>query len=202
MTVSHGMGQTHPEEGNTMKKITTILSIAALLVVGACAPQKQASPDPGTPTTGGYSSPPAPAPSPEPAPSEDSGIYSFGQAAKYDDGITVKVSAPSTFKPGPYAAGAEGAKHSIVVTITITNGTALPFDPSLAVETLTSGDVEASQIFDSEQLGDKPTTKVLPGRSVKYRAAFAVANPKDLTLGFAPSFEHEELIWTNNVAGI
>ena len=81
-------------------------------------------------------------------------------------------------------------------------GVAAPFDPALVVETLTSGDVEASQIFDSEQLGEKPSTKILPGRSVKYRAAFAVQNPKDLTLGFAPSFEHDELIWTNNVSGI
>ena len=77
------------------------------------------------------------------------------------------------------------------------NKTGKPWDPSLISATVQSSNKEGEQVYDSEKLGDEPSTKLLKGREVKFKIAFGVADPKDLVLEIAPDFEHESAIFTS-----
>lgn len=147
----------------------------------------------------------SPAESPSPSESSssdeaaDSGIAKFGQTYKWDDGLTVTISEPKSFKPGEYAAGGEKAKAHALFNITVTNGSDQPFDPSLFIATLTSGEEEGEQVFDSENgLEGSPNTKVLPGKKVKFTLGFGLKDLKDVVLEVTPDFEHDSAIFSNS----
>lgn len=130
--------------------------------------------------------------------SERDMTFAFGQTVTYDDGISVTISKPAAFKPSEYAAGTEGFSKFVIFTITILNKSGKTFDPGLTSESVMSGDVEGSEIFDSEHnLGGSPSTKILNGRKVTYKVAFGVRNPADLVMEFAPSWEHDSAMFTS-----
>lgn len=121
----------------------------------------------------------------------------FGTAYTWDDGLPVEVGAPEDYTPGEYAVGTEGFSQFVSFTIRIVNGTSKNWDPSLFYVTLQSGNQEASKVYDTEQLGDSPTTTLLPGREVEYRIAFGVKDPADLVMEVAPDLSYSNVIFHN-----
>lgn len=179
-----------------MRKPLIAITAALLLVSGCSSTGGAADSSPPTGTNAASR-----AATQEPAASQtpaDDGEVAFGSAFTWEDGLSVTVSKPKAFKPSEFAAGAEG-KHHVVITVTVVNKTGKAFDPSLITMTLQSGDNESSQIFDSEHgIKGSPDTKLLNGRQAKFKAAFSVANPKDLVLELAPDFEHDSALWTTS----
>ncbi|SDU78945.1 hypothetical protein [Jiangella alkaliphila] len=92
------------------------------------------------------------------------------------------------FVPTEFAAFEEAPAY-VRFTVTITNGTGQPFDPSTTFVTVSSGGAEASAVFD-EGLEGAPLTPVLPGESVSWMEGFAVTDPADLVCQVTPSFDH------------
>jgi hypothetical protein len=121
----------------------------------------------------------------------------FGSAYTWTDGMKVKISKPADFKPGEYAAGTDNFDAFVVFTITITNGSKKKYDPSLFYMTVQSGDQEGDAVFDSEKgVGGTPNTAVLPGRSVSFKQAFGVKDPKDNVDEVSPGFDYDSAIFT------
>jgi len=129
--------------------------------------------------------------------SADSSNASFGETVTYDDGLAVTVSAPEAFTPGEYAVGADQAAN-VVFTITIANGTSENYDPSFAYPSVSSGGVEATDIYDSDSALDQPRTAVPAGQSVSWKAAFSVADPGAVVLQISPdSFDYDDVVYQN-----
>lgn len=128
---------------------------------------------------------------------EDMGpvIAKFGEDWEYEDGMTVKVTAPTAFTPSTYAAGGEGHQSHIKTSVTITNGTSASFDPTLAMDTVTSGGAEGDPVFD-DGLEGSPMATLLPGRSITYDVGYGVNDPSDVTIEVSPDWDHEPAIFT------
>lgn len=122
---------------------------------------------------------------------------SFGQTITYDDGLAVTVTDKGTFKPSEYAAK-EKAKRYIKYQVTLKNGTDKSIDPVLIYPTLQDGEAEASSVTDVEKkIGVPPTTKLLPGRTVKWNVAYGV-DTDDLVMEVAINdFTHDSAIYTS-----
>lgn len=188
--------------------ILAALAALALVLTGCSTPIDKAS-SPTTPSATATSAAPAPstkAPSPSataPAPAPSSvkpstpSTYNFGATVKWETGISLTVSAPTDIKPGKYVSGAD-QKDNLLFTITLTNGSAKVFDPSMARATMSSAGVEASDWWDSSNnISGSPDTKVLPGKSVTWKLAFSVADANDLVMEIAPDFTHESALFVS-----
>lgn len=100
------------------------------------------------------------------------GAYAFGQEATWPDGVKVRVSKPTVFKPGEYAAISDkSVKNFVAVDITLTNGSSAAVEASNIVVRATSGDREAEAVFDGDR-STFPSSRVMPGKSLKWRQAF------------------------------
>ena len=100
------------------------------------------------------------------------GAYAFGQEATWPDGVKVRVSKPTVFKPGEYAAISDkSVKNFVAVDITLTNGSSAAVEASNIVVRATSGDQEAEAVFDGDR-STFPSSRVMPGKSLKWRQAF------------------------------
>ncbi|MGR0220750.1 DUF2510 domain-containing protein [Agromyces sp. ZXT2-6] len=123
----------------------------------------------------------------------------FGDTMEWDDGVTMTVSEPEPFTPSDLSAGADQAVD-LVFTLTITNGSSENVQP-IVLSTLSSGGTEATRIFDvgaeGGQVGIPPTTAILPGESVTWQEAWSVADEASLTMQTAPSFQYEQVVFTN-----
>lgn len=136
----------------------------------------------------------AAAPSSDPAPADENAA--FGDAITYSDGVSISVSAPAEFTPSQYAAGADQA-HNVVFNITITNGSDTNLEPAVYTR-VSSGGVEANSVFDTDKgLVGGPTTVVLPGKTVTWKEGYSIADPADIVLQIAPSFDYDDSIFTN-----
>ena len=117
----------------------------------------------------------------------------------WENGVQLSVSAPEPYTPSEFAAGAD-LPDNLVFTITIRNDSSENLEPTPFPQ-LSSGGQEASQIFDvsadGQEVSVPPTTVILPGQSVTWRAAWSVADPNALTMQVAPSFEYQDAIFTN-----
>lgn len=135
----------------------------------------------------------------DPSTSDSAGdmTATFGKAFTWEDGLSLSVSKPSPFTPSQWAAGTDQFKKYVVFDVRVVNKTGKAWDPSLISATIQSSNKEGEEVFDSEKLGDEPSTKLLNGREVKYKIAFGVADPKDLVLEIAPDFEHDSAIFTS-----
>jgi len=134
----------------------------------------------------------------QPAP-DALGTLSFGETNVWENGVQLSVSAPEPYTPSEAAVGAD-LPDNLVFTITIRNNSSENLEPSPFPQ-LSSGGQEAGQIFDvmadGQSVSVPPTTVVLPGQSVSWRAAWSVADPNALTMQVAPNFEYEDAIFTN-----
>ena len=117
-------------------------------------------------------------------PVED-GTAAFGQTYTYEDGMAVRISKPKPFTPGEYDYIPKGATTFRIFKVTITNGTAKPFDPNLAHVTVAAAGAEGEQLY-AESVGSAPSTKIRPGKSVTYSVAFGLRGTSDLTVEVAP----------------
>ena len=132
------------------------------------------------------------------APAQDDGTAAFGKTYTWDDGLSIKVGKPTTFKPSEWAIGSAKGKTSVLMSVTIVNKTGKPFDPGMVYLTAQSGNEEAEQIFDSEKnVGGGPSTKVLNGREVTFKVGFAVGNPKDIVVEVAPDWDHDSVLFSS-----
>jgi hypothetical protein len=135
---------------------------------------------------------------PESEASDDAPV-SFGQTYKYEDGLEVTVTTPKKFKPSEYAVGAEAKGTAVKFQVTLKNTGSKAYDPTLFSDTVSSGEAEAEEIFDSENgFEGSPSTSVRPGKTVKFVVGYKVLKLKDITMEVSPGFEYSEAIFTNN----
>src|SRR6266508_3587385 len=135
-------------------------------------------------------------PTPSPSPTEQA-PKKFGQKFTYEDGLVVKVAAPTRFTPSEYSAHDKAAVY-LAFQITVINGTKKNYDPTAFQTSVQSYNTEASSVFVSENgLNGAPSTKILPGRETTFKVGFGVQNPKDLVVEVTPGYEYESSIFTS-----
>lgn len=133
--------------------------------------------------------PPDAQPDPEPE------YAAFGDTWTWSDGIESVIEGPEKYEPSE-GVEVESAEAHVMFTITVTNNSGEPFDPSLGHVTVQSGGREAEEVFDSANgIVGGPEGTLIDGRSVSWDAAFGVLDPKDIVLEFTPSFDHESGIY-------
>lgn len=175
------------------KKLVLTITAAALLIgLTACGTNGKPSSDP-APVTKTVTSAPA-----KPAPAQNA---TFGNSYKWDDGLSVSISAPAPYTPTPEAAGMVTGDSNIVFTIAVTNNTQENIDASVAQFNLTSGGVAASAVADLSGpagTGFGPQTPILPGQTVSWQSAWSVKDVSDMTAQFnIEDFTHKAAIFTN-----
>lgn len=122
----------------------------------------------------------------------------FGQSYSWDDGVSITVSKPATFKPGRYSV-AKKAKAYRKFTITVVNKSQAAVNLNLTYITVQSDNTEAQQVFDAANgLEGAPATKLLKGRESKWHIGFGVSNPKDMVMevSLQDDFERPSLIYS------
>jgi hypothetical protein len=182
---------------------TALLALALLLVLTACG-GTTAELEPAAETSKPSFPPPAAAQSPEPVveqtsePEPEPEYGGFGGAIDgytWDDGISVYLSGLEEFTPSEWAAFDESPAY-VRFTITLINNSSEPFDPAMFTETVQSGNAEGSAVFDTDAgLEGAPMTSVLPGREVSWIVGYGVADPADLVVQLAPSWDHDDAIF-------
>lgn len=103
----------------------------------------------------------------------------FGGTTALGSDLAISVSDPIAYTPSPEAVGT-GDGVGVVSSVTVTNLGPGPVQPRLD---LTLEDTSGTRIFDDTggiRLGGTRTLQ--PGESATYRAAFAVANVRDMAL--------------------
>ena len=109
-------------------------------------------------------------------------VLAYGDTYTSKNGWSVTVSKPKVFRKGEYAAGGEGFSAFRVVTVTLSNKTTgKSLDPSSIYISATADDRQADEVFD-DSVGEQPTAKVLPGRTVKWKQAFGAVPGKKLSI--------------------
>lgn len=132
----------------------------------------------------------------EPEAEEELGNLAFGEAATFDDGVSISVSAPAPFAPSEYSAGAVHP-NNVAINITITNGSDANYE-DYAYSTVTSGGAAGSQIFDSQNgITGPPSGAILPGQTISWTEAWSVADPNAIVYQIAPGFSYDNVIFTN-----
>lgn len=106
------------------------------------------------------------------APEMTSDSTQFGRSAVVGNGLQVQAGIPQAFTPSATAAGSNGTR-AFVTEITVRNGTGQALNPTMISVNASVNGQGASSVFDSTQGIGLPTTTVLPGHSVTYRAAFS-----------------------------
>lgn len=137
--------------------------------------------------------PPTSEAEPTPTPTDD-GVKNFGSSFTWEDNLSMTISAPKAFKPGEYSKE-DGYTNYVVFDVTLVNKTGQPWDPSMFYVTLQSANEEAPKVYDTEQLGEQPSTKLLNGREAKFKVAFAVKDPTDLVMEVRPDFDHNSVLY-------
>ncbi|QNK82583.1 hypothetical protein [Nakamurella sp. PAMC28650] len=135
------------------------------------------------------------APSASPAASGQTTNKLGGPAVTYESGLAIKVGQPAPYTPSQYATTST-FKSYVMLEVTITNGTRANFNPILLTETIQSGNLAATQIFDTG-LSAPNQTMLLPGRSLAYKVGFGVKDPKDVVLQVSPGFTYTPTIFTS-----
>lgn len=105
----------------------------------------------------------------------------FGSTFTWDDKLSVTFSKPQPYTPGEYAAGTENFKDFVVMDVTIKNGTSKVYDANMFTASATTGEKESDQVYDGDKIGS-PSSKVMPGKSLKFKVAFGVEKGQDFTV--------------------
>lgn len=131
-------------------------------------------------------------------PAADAGPLKFGETFTYENGVSISVGAPTPFKPSEYAAVEGEAAAYLAFPITIVNGSTTNLDVAMWHGTLQSANTEAEKVYDSESLGDEPSTTLLPGREATFKVGYGVQNPNDLVFEVTPGIvEYEDAFFTS-----
>lgn len=187
----------------TRQRRTVLSALAVALLAGACGTT-------GTntnraPTTSASTTSVPTTPSQEDAwempsvPEQTQPEYPYlGESFAWDNGLTVTLSKPKPYTPSQYVLEYEDFpyKSFVVVTVTVANGSLEPYDPSQFMESVQSGDVESSELYDTDNgIGEDPQTRVLPGHKVSWKFGYNVKDPKDVTVEVTPGFDYESVLW-------
>ena len=106
----------------------------------------------------------------------------FGQTYGWQEGLEVSIAPGVAFTPSE-SSTADPANGYLSFTVTITNRTGKPYDPSLFFVSAESGSKEADQIFDSANgFVGSPSTSVLDGHQSAFVVGFGVDNPADVVM--------------------
>jgi hypothetical protein len=142
-----------------------------------------ASPAPPTPSMPTPSMPTPSVPTPSVRPEQET--RAFGKAYTWDDGVTVTVGKPKSFRPSAYAAVEKGKRY-VKFTVTVVNKSNKSVDLGLTYISVQSKNQEADEVFDSGSgLKGPPDTKVLKGRVSVFDVGFGVADPRDVVMEIA-----------------
>ncbi|MEU2248113.1 DUF4190 domain-containing protein [Streptomyces sp. NPDC019224] len=120
-----------------------------------------------------------------------------GDAAVYDDDLTVTVGDATRYSPTEYAAGHTKGNKAYQVAVVIENAGKKKFDSALVTVEGRAGEegVDAEQIFD-DKVGAGFTGTILPGKKVTVLYAFdAPADAKNLTVEVSPDFTYDSTQW-------
>lgn len=119
----------------------------------------------------------------------------FGRSHRWDDGLWVTVSAPTTFKPRQPALGKD--REALVFEVNVRNGTDAVVDASTFLTRVISGGEEANQImFDAAEDITPPTAEVLPGERLVYKIGYEVKDMDDLHLIWVGSEDRSRLVYS------
>lgn len=129
---------------------------------------------------------------------EVDGLYGFGETVTWENNVSLSVSTPVEYQPSELAAGMVDGQTTVLFEMVLTNNSDENFDPIMLYYTASSGGVEASGVFDvSNGIDFQPSTVVLPGQSIKWQAAYSVADINNITLQTSIGFEYDDAIFTN-----
>ncbi len=129
-----------------------------------------------------------------PAETAEAGPLAFGETFTYEDGLSLTVGRPAPFTPSDVAAGAEGSPAAARFIVTIVNGTAANVEPRPFYATVTSANVEGSEVFVGDLIGP-PSTVLLPGREATFSIGFAVQDPADLVMEVNLDCAHDAAVY-------
>jgi hypothetical protein len=156
---------------------------------------------------GTATSKPSVAPSLAPSPTSTasgvntSGTDAFGAAHTWSDGTSISVSAPAPFTASEYAAGVTPGQTQLLFTLVLTNGTKSTITDPFIDDSMSSGGTQASAITDIGNpigdIGETPSTAILPGQTIKWLEAYSVADPANLTFEIEPGIGYKPAIFTN-----
>jgi len=185
-----------PFRATSLSASTLALALAAFTLTSCSAPATGTSGEPApsmseVQETAAADAAAAPAAEPE---STLNKLPKFGETVTFD-GLSVGVSAPEAFSPSQYAFGADQAAN-VKFTVTLTNTGSEGYDPVLTFISASSGQQEATQIFDEALMG-APTTTILPGQAVSYQVGFSVADPAQIVLDVTGGFDYETVTYTS-----
>lgn len=171
--------------------------LVAFMLAGCSYTPAKATADPQASSATTAEEEPAAQPTEDPADAPKA----FGDTVTWDNNVSISVSDPKPYKATDYAAGVTAGQKQVYFTLVLTNHSAETYTPVLMVSA-SSGGEEASDIFDIDgpqgDMGTPPTTKVLPGKTIKWKVAFSVADASDITLQVSPGFEYTDAIFTNS----
>ena len=187
---------------NARRTIPAVLSTLALAVtLAACGAEVPATTDTdATPSQAAQPDKPLETPSPEPEPEDEPkgpAIMAWGETLTYVDGLALSVSQPTGYAPTEWAAGTEGFASFVVLNVTVTNGSAVAYDPMNIRIAATSGGTAAAEVYDSAHdgagldLGSEPDAAILPGQSVTWAVGYGVANTADVTVDLSAGYDDD-----------
>jgi hypothetical protein len=122
---------------------------------------------------------------PTPSVRPEQETLAFGKAYTWEDGVTVTVGKPKSFRPSEFAAVEKGKRY-VKFTVTVVNKSNKPVDLGLTYISVQSKNKEADEVFDSASgLKGPPDTRVLKDRVSEFEVGFGVADPKDVVMEIA-----------------
>ena len=190
-TVAGRGAMTHIPTNKALAALGALGTSVALLLSGcSSAPPK---------TPSATSQPPAltqtqPATSPSSTATTMPESLPFGVQVTFSDDVAVTVSKP--VPTAPQQGGPPGMTKWFKFTVTIHNGGTAAYDPSLLTTSMLTGETEATQTMDlnDPNLGLPPTTKVLPGHTIKVPYLYA-GTPGAITVQVNLGVGYDDAIW-------
>lgn len=177
----------------TLKKIALVfVALFALALFTGCSVEGATAPDPKASSAADTK--------PVPSPKADPMVSTLGKVFTYTDGVSISVSQPVAWTPSQDAAsiaGVPATDKTVTVTVVVTNNSKKTINLA-AFPQATSGGVQATQVTDVEQnVSVTPMAPLLIGQTLKWIEGFGVANPADMTISIAPSYEYQNAIFTS-----
>lgn len=123
----------------------------------------------------------------------------FGQTVTFPDGVSVTISEPKEYivEDPELWEGVVTTDDFVQFDIKIVNNSGAPFDPSMSMSSVQSGNTEGEGIFDDETDG-APETMLLDGREATYTETYGVSDPSDIVLQYSTgTYEYADAIFTN-----
>lgn len=117
---------------------------------------------------------------------EDRAPVGFGEKVAWRDGLSLVVSEPKPYEPkGQGFVWGHDRAHHLRLTVMWTNGTEKIWHPADMDIAVTSAGKEGGTISD-DRIDSEAGGTILPGRSMTFDYAIAVADPADVVLEVSP----------------